>query len=467
MMRGTRHSITARLSLAFGAVSVLLSSGIGIYLYGALDDQLMQRHRDELTTKVVLVRHALAQIASSADIAAAIQRSPNTSSAPDRMHLRLFGPDGRVLFASDAFQVPAEYLGRSAPLDDEPTDFRLWHSPAGNRYFATSAYGRFGKPLKQQLLISVALDVREEHDRTLSQFGRRLAFAAAAGAILAVLLGSLLAYHGLRPVRQFAASAALINSKRLHKRLDESTAPAELAQLVEAFNSMLARLEESFRQLEDFSSDLAHELRTPINNLMGQTEVALSGVRTAEEYCKLLQVNLEECNRLSRMISDMLFLANASQQHLSVKREGIDVRTEIEKVLEFYDALLEDKGVQVSLRGKATVSADRILLQRAIINLVSNAVRHTQKGETIGVVVGQETGGGASIEVNNPGPGIPAEHLPRIFDRLYRIERAREHSQESSGLGLAIVKSIMQLHGGTVTASSEPGDLTRFRLRFP
>ncbi|MBI2316973.1 MAG: heavy metal sensor histidine kinase [Betaproteobacteria bacterium] len=465
MKRSARPSITARLSFAFGAVSVLISGGVGVYLYGAIDEELMQRHRDELTTKVVLIRDALSRVASVAGIAAAIQRSPNTSSAPERMHLSLIGADSELLFASDTLQVPAYLFGKSASAGDMPSDFRLWVSPAGNRYLVTSAFARLGKLSKQQPLITVALDVREEHNQSLSRFRARLSFALAAQVILAVLLGSLLAHRGLRPVRRFAAYAALVTSKHLDKRLDESTVPAELAQLVLAFNSMLARLQESFRQLEDFSSDLAHELRTPINSLMGQAEVALSGVRTTEEYRRLLQANLEEYSRLSRMIADMLFLAHAAEQHLSLKREAVDVRAEIQKVLEFYDALLEDRGLRASLSGEATVSADRSLLQRAVTNLLSNAIRYAPRGEVIGIAISREDGGGVSIEVSNAGPGIAAEHLPRIFDRFYRIDGGR--TREHTGLGLAIVRSIMRLHGGEVTVASVPGDLTRFRLVFP
>ena len=301
----------------------------------------------------------------------------------------------------------------------------------------------------------------------LSRFGARLMLAVAGGTTLAALLGWLVAARGLRSVRRIAAAAARITSDRLHKRIDERTAPAELADLVHAFNEMLARLEESFSYLEDFSSDLAHELRTPINNLMGQAEVTLAEARPPEEYQLLLESNMEEYGRLSRMISDMLFIAKVGRYQMPLNREDVNVRSEIEKILAFFDALLEERGIGVALRGELIVSADRILLQRAITNLFSNAGRYTQRGESIGIVIFQEGDERATIEVNNPGSPIPPEHLPRIFDRFYRVDRARSHSYENSGLGLAIVKSIMRLHDGAATVSSVPGDLTRFRLTFP
>jgi len=460
-------SITARLSLAFAMVSVTLFTGVAVYLYRALDQQLMQRHMDELATKVVLVRHTLEEIASATDVADAMLRSPNTVSAPDRLHVRLLGVDGQLLFASDLVPIPTEVLGSPAPVAEVPSDFRVWKNATGDRYLVTSAYARLGKPSMQPLLISVALDVREEHDVLLSRFGARLMLAVVSGTTLAALLGWLVAARGLRSVRRIAAAAARITSDRLHKRLDERTAPAELADLVHAFNEMLARLEESFSYLEDFSSDLAHELRTPINNLMGQAEVTLAEARPPKEYQLLLESNMEEYGRLSRMISDMLFIAKVGRYQMPLNREDVNVRSAIEKILAFFDALLEERGIEVALRGELIVSADRILLQRAITNLLSNAVRYTQRGESIGLVIFREGDGRATIEVNNPGPPIPPEHLPRIFDRFYRVDRARSHSYENSGLGLAIVKSIMRLHDGAATVSSVPGDLTRFRLTFP
>lgn len=467
MTRGTKFSITVRLSLAFAAISAVVFAGAGMYLYRALDHQLMQRHIDELAARVELVRDVLSELGSAKDIVNASQRFADTLVGHRQLHLRLLDADGRVLFASDTVQVPAELLDDPAAATDAPSTFRQWRSPAGETYLTVAAFGRVGSPSTQPLIISLALEIGEEHDQLLLQFRTPLIIAISGGTLLAMLLGWLVARRGLRPVRQIADSAASITANRLDQRLDERHVPEELAQLVFAFNAMLARLEESFRHLDDFSSDLAHELRTPINNLMGTAQVTLSRVRTTDEYAKLIESNLEEYNRLSRMISDMLFLARADKRQVALNREEVDLRAEVEKVLEYYDALLEDRGLQVSLDGRATVSADRILVQRAITNLVSNAVRHTVRGENIGVLVSRDAGGGASVEVNNPGPAIPPEHLSRIFDRFYRIDSAREHSQESSGLGLAIVKSIMRLHGGTVTVSSESGDLTRFRLVFP
>ena len=453
----------------FAAVSAVLLASIGIYLYQALDRQVMQHHMDELAGEVKLIRHALSELTSTEDIAAAAHRFEGALRNPSRLHLRLLAPDARVLFTSHATPMPfpSDLLSDPAPPADAPSNYRPWRSGPGETYLTVAALANVGTRSNHPLLIFLALNISVDHDQLLSRYQTPLILAILGGTVLAVLLGWLVASRGLRPVRRIADTAASITANRLDQRLDERNAPVELAQLVLAFNAMLARLEESFRHLEDFSSDLAHELRTPINNLMGNTQVTLSRVRAPDEYAKLLESNLEEYGRLSRMISEMLFLAKADQRQISLSREHVDVRAEVDKILEFYEALLEDRGLQVSAHGGATISADRILLQRAITNLVSNAVRHAPRGGTIGVAVCRETDGGMSIEISNPGECIQSEHLPRIFDRFFRVDSAREQSHESSGLGLAIVRSIMRLHGGDVTVSSKPGDLTRFRLTFP
>ena len=466
MTRAASFSITVRLSLMFAAVSAAMLVGVGIYLYQALDRENMQHYVKELVVKLSVVRHVLSEARSPDEVVAESHRFAEALVGHGPLHLTLIGADGRVLFASNTFRVPAELLTEPVPPDEVPSITRLWEEAPGEAYLTVAALGRLGGDPKPPVLISLAVGVGDHH-LLVSRYRTNTIFAVSAGILLAALLGWLVASRSLRPVRQIAVSAANITASELGRRLDERSAPTELAQLVSAFNGMLARLEQSFRHLEDFSSDLAHELRTPINNLMGQAQVALSRARTPEQYRELLASSLEEYGRLSRMISDMLFLAKADQRQLPFNREKVDVRPEIEKVLEFYEALLEDRGIQVSLRGEATVSADRILLQRAITNLLSNAVRHTQRGDSIGIGMAQDSDGAVSVEVCNPGPGIAPEHLPRIFDRFYRIDRARTLSQESSGLGLAIVKSIMRLHGGEVSVSSGPGGVTRFFLVFP
>lgn len=258
----------------------------------------------------------------------------------------------------------------------------------------------------------------------------------------------------------------MITANRLHTRLPVETIPDELASVAGALNEMLSRLEESFRRLSDFSSDLAHELRTPVSNLLTQTQVTLSRARTAEEYREILESNAEEFERLSRMISDMLFLAKADNHQVVPNHEEVDLGAEVHDLLEFYEILAEEKGIVLVSSGCGRVQGDRLMLRRALSNLLANAVRHTPSGGEVSVSISGESRGALELAVENTGSTIPAEHLPRLFDRFYRVDASRQRTDEGSGLGLAITKSILAAHGGAVTVTSAEGR-TRFVLSLP
>jgi two-component system heavy metal sensor histidine kinase CusS len=230
---------------------------------------------------------------------------------------------------------------------------------------------------------------------------------------------------------------------------------------------MLDRLQDSFTRLSGFSADLAHELRTPINNLRGEAGVALSQARSPEEYRRTLESSLEEYARLTRLIDNMLFLARADGPTTVIERVPCDTHIAIEAVREFYEALAEDRGIKVRCEGRGMVNADPVLFRQAVSNLLSNALNHTSRGGQVVMRILQREDRGLEISVSDTGCGIAAEHLPRIFDRLYRVDPARSQNPNGAGLGLAIVKSIMGLHGGTVEAQSEQGRGSIFKLLFP
>jgi two-component system heavy metal sensor histidine kinase CusS len=266
-----------------------------------------------------------------------------------------------------------------------------------------------------------------------------------------------------------AADAAAVTTSRLATRLDVGSAPAELRELAAALNDMLARLQDSFSRLSEFSADLAHDFRTPISNLIGQTQVTLAQSRGAAEYEALLESNLEEYERLARMIENMLFLARADHAQVALDMRTLDAREELDKMAEYFEAVAADRDVTLGVTGMATVQADQTLLRRAVTNLLDNALRHAPAGSTVQVEAGRTPGpGGTStcIRVSNAGPAIPPEALPHIFGRFYRADPSRRNSAASTGLGLAIVDTIMRLHGGSVTVRSLGGK-TVFALQFP
>ena len=458
-------SITFRLSVLFALTTVLLLAGIGAYLYRFLDTELMQRDHAELVGKVALFRHHLAAVNSLSQIVAAPNEFRDAIIGHPHLRLALLDEAGNLLLSSVDWQPGAEILQAPTAEEASPGGITIRMPTPGDPYHTVAAWGTLGGGTEERALIVLSQDSREALE-LLANYRQALFAAMLFGGLAAAALGFLTARNSLRPLRQMAETASDISASRLDRRLEVANAPQELKALAAAFNAMLERLRNSFTRLSDFSSDLAHELRTPINNLMGQTQVVLSRARGAEEYRAVLESNLEEYEQLARMIGDMLFLAKADNAQAPLNAEETDLRAELDKVAEFYEVLADDAGLKIVCTGKGRAVAERILAQRAIANLLSNAIRHTPPGGEIHAALAA-TADAVELRVSNPGTGIPPEHLERVFDRFYQMDDAREHTDAGTGLGLAIVKSIMRLHGGDATVTSEPGRLTTFTLRFP
>jgi two-component system heavy metal sensor histidine kinase CusS len=315
-------------------------------------------------------------------------------------------------------------------------------------------------------VVGVATDI-SHHELYLASFRVTLWSFVAVAALLSGILGGLAARRGLAPLQAMKRRARSITARRLDARLPVEAVPVELADLAATLNEMLARLEESFRRLSDFSSDLAHEFRTPISNLMTQTQVILSRPRASAEYHDVLASNMEEYERLSRMVADMLFLAKADEGRIVPSLERLELAPLVGNLVEFHRLAAEEKDVAIEVDGDGAVRGDPLMIRRAIGNLLSNAIRHTPPGGRVGVSIrrAEPPAGHLAIEVTNSGESIPAVHLPLLFDRFYRVGASRASDGSHSGLGLAIVKSIVEAHGGEVAVSSVDG-VTCFRLRI-
>ena len=268
--------------------------------------------------------------------------------------------------------------------------------------------------------------------------------------------------QGHIPLRRIITQIQKISTNQLHIRLSPASVPKELVNLAISFNEMLERMEEAFQRLSNFSADIAHELRTPVTALMTQTQVALSNARSIEQYREILYSNLEEYERMAQMIGDMLFLAQADNRLSKPNLSDIDLAIEVQALFDYYEAWAEERGVSLSLEGTAKLSANRPMLQRALNNLLSNAIRHTLPGQTVQIRLGAPNVDETCISVENPGVDIAPEHLPRLFDRFYRADPSRHRKDEGTGLGLSIVDA----HGGKIKVTSA-GARTRFHITLP
>lgn len=463
------NSLTFRLSFLFAITAILLLAGTGIFLYRFLDHELMKRDHDELIGKVDLFRHLLSTVDTQEKITAAPNLFRDVIIGHPHLSLALLDTRGNILLTTTDWKPLPKLLENPIKIGVEPSSATISMPTPDNPYHAVAAWGTLGSGRNDKVLIALALNV-DEAQSLLMRYRHTLLITLLFSVITAASLALIISRRGMRPLHAMAETASEISASHLQKRLSVAEAPAELKELAGAFNAMLGRLHSSFARLSDFSSDLAHELRTPINNLMGQTQVALSRQRNAEEYRAVLESNLEEYERLARMIRDMLFLAQADNTRpdnapAPLHTELVDLRTELDKVAEFYQMAADENGLKIIPSGSGTVIADRILVQRAISNLISNALQHSSSNSEVPATV-SSTDDAVKLQVSNYGPGIPSEHLERIFDRFYRINNARNPIDTGSGLGLAIVRSIMDLHGGRVSVESHANQLTTFTLYF-
>ena len=457
-----RHrSITFRLTLLFATVSSAV-----LLLLGLVVDRLVERHFEELDLEVLdgklaFVEHILADARTRRDIAVLPARLEDALIGHHDLDIAVLAPDGARVAATGEVAFPAALLD---PKTAERRGPLVW-TEDGRSYRGISAGARTGIAEAPTMVVALATDIAH-HEHFMRSFHVALWAVVGGAALLTGLLGWFAARRGLAPLSRMRDAAAAITADRLHERLEAASIPPELAEVAETLNDMLARLEASFRRLSDFSSDLAHELRTPVSNLLTQTQVTLSKARTADEYREVLASNAEEFERLSRMIADMLFLAKSDNHLIVPHRECVDLADEVRGLFEFYEALADEKGLHLGCSGNGTVSGDRLMLRRAISNLLSNAVRHTPHGGCIEVRLRDANPALVTLTVENTGEDIPAEHLPRLFDRFYRVAPARQRTGEGAGLGLAITRSIARAHGGDALVRSS-GGVTTFELRLP
>jgi two-component system heavy metal sensor histidine kinase CusS len=442
------NSITLRLSLAFALLAALVFAALGTYLSESADAHMAELDAHELLGKLALARHVGSQSGSPEALATrlgdALVGEHGVLVAIEGASGPLFGwqPNG-----------PSEALMHAARAVRE-TPQRLTTGGKEFRVVAGPLQTAWGETLR----VVVARDIRH-HTDFLDRMQRDFWLAVLAAALLTVVVGTAIARRGMRPVLSIAHAAGRISAGRLAERIAGNGVPPELAELVDAFNAMLGRLEESFKRLSDFSADLAHELRTPIHSLRMQTEVSLARLRGVEEYQELLSSNLEEYERLSRIIADMLFLAKAEHGLVIPHREPVRLLELGKKLFEYYGLLAEN--LAMTLHGDdLTVSGDRLMLQRALGNLLLNAIQNTPAGGRVTLLVRRQQAT-AVITLGNSGAAIPAAALETIFERYVCLDPARE----GSGLGLAIARSVVLAHGGTISASVS--DVTEFTLRLP
>lgn len=467
-MRWNPISLTGRLTFWYSLSTIGIVFASTLFLYWSYARNLDFRDRQLLADKMEAIRSLVASGSEHFDALKYRVEKEWPSRTSETFFARVVDEGDSVIAqtpGSEAYFNKAErFIASSKVQSHSPMQLVNLDSQVYRSVSAT-VEPLIGPP--HTYGVQIALD-RSREFSALRAYEYRLVGVLLGVVLISIFISYQIARRGLLPVQDMAQMAETITGSNLTQRMEPKQMPAELAHLAKTFNGMLDRLKDSFERLQRFSADIAHELRTPVNNLTGEISVALGKERSTHDYKNLLGSSLEECGRLSRIIDSLLFLARADNPETQIVKESVSVIDEVQGVLDFYEASALDAGISCEFkrREKIEILVERTLFQRALGNLLSNAIKHTSDGGKIEIDAFCD-GRLAKIEVRDTGVGIAPEHLPHLLDRFYRVDQSRSKDSGGTGLGLAIVKSIALLHAGNVTISSQVGRGTTVQLAFP
>ena len=452
-----RFSLTTRLTLFYTLASATVLLGLGWVTSVAMNQHFEDLDRATLEDKIHLIQEVGGKAASRPDLQANLDDILHS-------HEGLFVSihrGGKPFYATSDLKIPNETI-TTVGEDTQTQPLLRWHND-GHEYRALGAL--FPSSTAEPMTVWVALDT-QHHAHFQWQFQTTLAVYVVLATLFSGLLGWVAAHRGLAPLRIMKSRAQSVTSNKMGERMPVAAVPVEMSDLAVTLNDMLDRLQDDFRRLSEFSSDLAHELRTPLSNLLTETQVTLSMARTNADYQDVLASNSEELQRLARMVSDMLFLAKTEHGLALPTQDLISVAIEVQALFDFYEALASEKGIRLELSGDGRILGDRLMLRRALSNLLSNALRHATSNSAVSIHV-QSHAKRTTVRVTNLGADIHPDMLSRLFDRFFRVDKSRGHpDSDGAGLGLAITRAIMEAHGGSITVSSQSG-VTCFSLEFP
>lgn len=440
-MNNTRrlNSIASRLNLSYFLASLVVLCSFGSVIYISVEYHFYQQDHFVLTQKFETI-HKLRIEGDFIDKFGTFFSSGETK-------LWLIS-NNDLIYSSQPIPLPKDFsLTTQNP-------FLEWSS--GNDFFRGQLFKLESSPGSYAIL---GLNINH-HYVYLNNIRHMIIITTILASLVSGLLGWLIVRQELKPLRQLEEHVRKISTKKLDIRIPTEHFPRELFPLVTGFNAMLDRLENDFERISEFSSDIAHELRTPIGNMMTQTHVALSKKRTIEEYQEVLVSASEELGRLTKTISDMLYLAKSEHKLLLKTVEFFDLKQLSSELIEFYELAGEDKCLHFKLVGDAHIMGDKVMLKRAIGNLLSNAIRHSNHNSVINIRI-QQHNARTELFVSNEGETIPPESIPHLFERFYRADKSRVHSSSSgAGLGLPIALSIAQLHNGDISVKTDSNKTT-------
>ncbi len=450
------NAISFRIAIIFTLSTVVILMIMGLVIHQLVMHHFETQDRTQLEGKIQLLHNLLEQNPSnSQDLNLYLK---DALVGHHDLIVQIERPTGQIIFSSAPAIINSQSLIKSK--------YNSWIEwKIENKTYRGLIYNKASDQNNNISTAQIIVGVdTSEHIHFLNEFRRQLLYIGIIGTICLMLLGWFAAWRGLRPVQKMAKVAEGISAQHLSERLEVDNTPTELKSLAIAFNDMLDRLETAVGKLSDFSSDLAHEMRTPINNLMTQTQVCLSRTRDITTYQEILFSNLEEFERLARMVSDMLFLAKAEHGLHRANLQRVNLVKEVSTLFDFYDAIAAEKGMSLEQTGQGYVEGDPSMLRRALSNLLSNAIKYG-KSDSIIKINCRQNNDATVLTIENESSPLSQEQLTRLFDRFYRTDASRQRVEEGTGLGLAITKSILDVHGATIQANYDDGHII-FKIIF-
>jgi two-component system heavy metal sensor histidine kinase CusS len=463
-----KSSIAGQLTLFYSASSFLLITAISLFLYWTMTTILYSAAHQFLSDEINIIQNILV---NKPENTLALKQEVNDipkslQSSVYHYYIRVLDSNNTIIAETPRMNLILQgntFFNNQAPhslIKEEQ-----WQSSAGNHYLLMQATVTSTTENKAWF-IQIALD-NSYQQRIINKYRTMVFIILLGGALFSIALGYLISRKGMRRLYELTEATKKITADALQQPIDPEFWPKELNELGMAYNQMLNRIEGSISKLLQFSDDLAHELRTPINNLMGEAEIALSRPTTSEEYQQVIGSILEELNRIYQTIENLLFLARAENPQSDLQKSLLNTNHEINVMCRAYQAVADEKNIKLYCNGETTIRADVVMFRRMIGNLLSNAINYSTCGGEVVINVNESAEKTVQITITDNGIGIEAEHLPNLFQRFYRVDAARTAYSGGSGLGLSIVKLIVDLHQGTIAITSLLNKGTSILITIP
>lgn len=450
-------SLSLRLTLVSTFMTFLLILLFWFVLYDNLEKQLTAQQEEIISDRMRTIRSLLSTEGEAPEKLKSRIESEWANRKFERIYVRIH--DEKNQLVSETPNLSADEMDIFSGPNDTATHLENAHAS----YKISRAQFSILAKQNHNYSVVMALD-RTSEDKLLKKFRQSLVFVFAFGLVVCFLLAQILARTSVHAIQKMSARITEVNSSTLKERVLLDHVPVEFHELGRNVNEMLDRIEKSFLQLSQFSDDMAHEIRTPINNILGVLGVAISQIRTPADYENAIISSLEEGERLKRIVDSLMFIARTKDPKLKIEMTRVDLGKTLLEIIEFYQGL-SDTQILFEAEPSIFIRADRTLLQRAVGNLISNAIRYGREGKNVRIAVVRNSNR-VKVSVQDQGVGIPLESLKNVGDRFFRVDDSRAKALGGTGLGLSIVKSIAFMHDGEMQIESVLGQGTNVTIDF-